>query len=75
MLRVTAQRALRRATASLRNGNTTATSNNAKQHQLQKRSMSGGGSIEEEIGRQSFFFFSLSLSPLFSHFLSPLTSA
>jgi hypothetical protein len=35
--------------------------------------MSGGGSIEEEIGRQSFFFF-LSLSPLFSHFLSPLSA-
>jgi len=69
MLRVTAQRALRRATASLRNGNTTATSNNAKQ-QLQKRSMSGGGSIEEEIGRQSFFFF-LSLPIIFSFSLSP----
>jgi len=69
MLRVTAQRALRRATVSLRNGNTTATSNNAKQ-QLQKRSMSGGGSIEEEIGRQSFFFF-LSLPIIFSFSLSP----
>ena len=61
MLRATAQKALRRA-ESLRNSGVFS----PKQ---QKRSMSGGGSIEEEIGTKFTFFFYLSL-PFFFHFLS-----
>jgi len=56
MLRATAQKALRRA-ASLRNSGVFS----PKQ---QKRSMSGGGSIEEEIGTKFTFF----ISPIFLSF-------
>ena len=68
MLRATAQKALRRATTSLRSSNTNTSGGGVFSPKQQKRSMSGGGSIEEEIGTNlhSFFIslphFSLSFS-------------
>ena len=69
MLRATAQKALRRATTSLRSSNTNTSGGGVFSPKQQKRSMSGGGSIEEEIGTNLHSFF-ISLPHFSFHFLS-----